>query len=470
MITPIQFVQIQKYLKEGQPFEIERNGVRPSSVSKISFYSRIQDQIDAAFHKQRLGVIADIFANHLQRLPRHKPKETIDNNIIKTTKSLLRQFKKIEDPRISRCQRELLAYSLGISSELFDQKANLGFEEFASNPPLNRYLAAYGHEVKVSKSGEIHLQKGDKYVRWSILKEKVVIPERDPVTNQPWLYGPKGIQNKNMFEWTKLKPYKWEDPSQWDGKLLFVLCCCCGPDYPNFIGDHTWIEFWLSNGAKFSVGLYRGYKHKPGQNTQSPLRIQKGYLMQPDVSRFWPDTKIHEIPFEITQKEFNAMKQRIEEDKKDENLTFQLIGNNCTEYAKKIAKIAEIEIPTEKPFWELLSKRYIPRPLVQTIKTISSKLPGQVTTLSAGITNFALSLPLLAFGADKVDPKLKDTGCQPHLKSWADCFEPKKFMVNHPHTLGNETREFIETTRNKEENQLKEILPDKKTSNHSSTL
>lgn len=407
-------------------------------------------------HQQHLCATAENFSTQLCKFPRKKPKETLDDENTKVTKVFLRQAKHLNDPRITLCQRELLAYTLGINRQTLEIPINEGFEAFASSPPLHRYLAAYGDEVKVSETGEIQLRKGDTHLPWSRLKNEVVIPKRDPVTNQPWLYGPKGIQNKNMFEWTTLEPYKREDPAKWDHKLLFVLCCCCTPNHPNFMGDHTWLEFWLPNGDIISVGLYRGYKHDPKQNSQAPLRVQKGYLMQPDVSRFWPNTQIHEIPFEITQEQFALMKQTIEWNKQKDNLAFQLMGKNCTEYALNIGKIAGIQVPTERPFWELLSKRYIPRPVLNGIKKVSSILPQEINSLCARITTFWLTWPLLQYGAGKIDPTLPQGIHTPHFETWGDCLDPKKQMVKHPHTLGNETRKQITDWRTSRIRELEE--------------
>lgn len=451
------FSHLHKTLQTNQPFTIQNDSSGNPVICPMGFVSRIQHKRDQVFHQERLGKIAAIIAQHLKKLPRENPSITLDNKPIQATRLFLKQAKN-QDSRITNCRSELLAYRLGIASSVFQTDLNQGFEQFATNPPLDRYLAAYNHILRVDTRGEVLLRKDDEYIPWSQVKNKVIAPPRDPATNQPWFYGPNGIQNANMFEWTELKPYKKEDPAEWDHKYLFVFCCCCGSKHPNFMGDHSWIEFKTPTGDVYSVGLYRAYKHDPKQNKDNPLRVQKGYLQQPDVSRFWPDTEIHEIPFEITEEKFLEMKQTIEADKKADNLVFQLIGKNCTQYTESIARIAGIELPTQKPFWQLLCKRY-GHPLIQKGVEISTfLLPSNINNLLTRSSTFVLSLPLLAAGAHKVDKSLPKEIHPPHFQSWKDAFNPEKLLVKHPYTIGHDTKEYVEKWRAAQIEKLEEEL------------
>jgi hypothetical protein len=166
--------------------------------------------------------------------------------------------------------------------------------------------------------------------------------------------------------------------------------------------------------------------------------------MQPDVSEFWP-TPIHRIPFEITKEQFEAMKLAIETDKRDDNQIFQLVGKNCTQYVESIAKIGNIEIPTAKPFWQLLCQRY-GHPNIQTgVKVTEAILPSTISSIFSTTCTFICNLSLQLAGANKIDPNIcqENQKCSPHLGTLGDLFNPTKLLVHHPFTVGHETESLV---------------------------
>lgn len=382
-------------------------------------------------------------------LPREMPSKSQHNEKVLHAHKFLKTIPPSlqKHPCIKACAREILAFKLGIPSLVFEHAINQGFEAFASKPPLAPYLAEYNHEIKIDPQGRILLKKDGRYTHWHMLKSLVQIPQRDPATNQPWLYGPQGIQNKNMFEWSTLAPYKFEDPKNWGGQYIFEFCCCC-EDMPRFIGDHSWLRLKTPTGAIYSVGLYRPYKRNSKQNYHAPLRVQKGNLMQPDVSEFW-NTPIHRIPFVISEETFLKMKQTIEEDQQKDLQTFQLIGQNCTQYVEKIGKIGNIQLPIGKPFWELLNQRFGHPCIQKGVDTTASILPEKVNQVFAHLFACMCNTALLCGGAGRIDPLVaqKKIPARPHLSTFQDLCDPEKLIIKHPFTVGHNTKEYVRTMK-----------------------
>ncbi len=385
----------------------------------------------------------------LKNLPRGKPSENLQNihvvearKFLKTVPQFLRKHRCIQ-----ACKRELLAYQLGIASSIFELRCNQGFETFASSPPLASYLAVYNHEIRLDPQQRIMLQQKGRDIQWIMLRSLVQRPQATTPTNQPWFYGPQGIQNKDMFQWNQLEPYKFEDPAAWGNQYVFEFCCCC-EEVPQFIGDHSWLRLKTPKGAIYSVGLYRPYKRDKRENYKMPLRVQKGHLMQPDVSEFW-NLPIHRIAFTITEAVFHEMKQAIEKDKRQDDQTFQLIGQNCTQYVEKIGRIGNIRLPTEKPMWQLLNKRF-GYPRIQTgIETAASKLPSKVNSVFSHCCAFICNTTLLCAGAACVDSEIrqKETPVRPHLNTFRDLCNPNKLNIKHPFTVGHDTKEYVNQLR-----------------------
>lgn len=393
-----------------------------------------------------LGAIAECVAIALRNIPRAAPAETLDDSTSQTVRAFLKRCGKNKDPRIEGCRKEFLAYKLGIPREALER--NQGFESFAKNPPLERYLAEYHHTLVVDGLNIKIVREGG-YSPWSHVSKTLNAPQRDPATNQPWLYGPEGVQNKNMFEWgPELKSYKWENPETWGCQHIIEICCCYDPQRPNFIGDHTWLRFKTPDGRLFCVGKYRAYKSNPKQNRQNPLRVQKGYLMSPDVSEFWP-IPIKRIGFVITPEQFEAMKAKIEQDKREDALVFQVSDHNCTQYAMSIAKLGGIEFPASQNALHLLSIRYVNPRVAQGFNDVTRAFG--VDEVAKRVATVAFNILLFAAGASQIDPacaeQCKEKNIPPHLHSFRDWTDPKRLEVAHPYVLGTCVIPAIEASR-----------------------
>ncbi|MDB6081156.1 MAG: hypothetical protein JWO53_428, partial [Chlamydiia bacterium] len=270
---------------------------------------------------------------------------------------------------------------------------------------------------------------------------------------QRWMYGSKGLQNKNMYEWSELQPYKKGDPATWDHQYIFEYCVCC-TDNPNKTGDHTWIRLKTPEGDIYSVGLYRPSKRDWRDNYKFPLRLKKGYLMQPDVSEFWP-TDIFKIPVAITKEHFLQMKKMLETDKRNDKLVFQLFHRNCTLYVAKIAAIAHIKLPTAKLAWHFLT----PSLVEKKIEKIALYLPEIVVKIVRVVVGVFLNFFLLALGATIVDAAVfeKNNQQEPHIKNLSDFFDYRKTELNHPNILGKEIAAGIAKWRTSEIARLEKL-------------
>lgn len=415
----------------------------------VSIGKRKFSKMDPATQGELLCEIAEVAAKQLSELDRLRPKESLNHIAAESTRQLLKKVPKerLQDPRIENCKRELLAFKLGVSSNVF--KKNPEFEKFASNPPLERYLAEYGHSLQEQTEGNIEILEGGKYRPWKEIRHIVEKRDvKDPSKYQPWLYGPQGVQNKNMFEWDQLSPYKTETPTVGRNRHVFEFCCCCEKD-PRYVGDHSWLRLKEPNGDTYCVGKYRPYKTDPQKDAKSPMRVKPGLLMQPDVSEFWP-VPIHRIPIEVTPEEFTEMKRTIEADKARDREIFQLVEHNCTEYVKRIARIAQIQLPhTERPAWRLL----LPK-MEMPVDAIAPWIPSRMQTFTSSTMAATLQLGLLWEGANKIDSKVANQNPKPFFNGVRDLFDANRLVVGHPHNVAYRTRPAVMRWRAEERKKL----------------
>jgi hypothetical protein len=156
---------------------------------------------------------------------------------------------------------------------------------------------------------------------------------------------------------------------------------------------------------------------------------------------FWP-TPIHRIEFEITAEQFAQMKQQIEEDRRKDEEIFQLIGNNCTLYVSKIGQIGGIDLPNSIDGWRVLAPS-----LQRPVDFMARYLPALICRIVAVVTAFLINIALLFCGVHKIDVQLKGRVLKPHVNSWVDIFDPKKLVIDHPHTVAYRTMPLVRKWR-----------------------
>ena len=355
----------------------------------------------------------------------------------------------VHDPRIDACRRELLALKLGVSSKIFD--CNPGFEKFAAESHLERYLNEYRQDLRIDpKEKTLSILKDGQYVAWKVAQEAMArFPKRKEVPALSWMYGPKGIQNDDVYNWTHCTPYKYDNPDKWGRRYVFELAVCCG-ETPHKTGDHGWLRLRTPEGEVFSAGLYRPQKRSLSDNWKAPFRIKRGHLMMPDLSEFWPD-EIRTLRVGITQAQFHKMIAVIEKDKAQDQLIFQLFQSNCVLWAAHVAHEAGLEIPVGKCS---VIRLLMPRPLERIIDMI----PACIRTVAEKAAALFFNLLQVALGAGIVDRDvIAHNGplVRPYIASWKELFDPKKLVLHHPATFGNETIRAVEKWRAAEVDLLK---------------
>ena len=444
--------QILSFQQNNVDFEISKNSEGQFIAKPKNLLQKINKILHANSQDISTVKTAEFIATALADLPRVPPSTAIHDDICKIGKNLLKNCKELQKNSLplKELKIQLAAYKLGISKSNLESPNNQGFLEFASNPPLERYLAEFNHELKIAENGELLILHQNEYISWKKAKEITKTNPKDPTRFQIWNYGMTGVQNVNAFEFDTLTPYKKEDPKTWNCKYIFELCCCCD-DKPRFVGDHTWIRLKTPEGDIYSVGLYRplnvGKKIPP-----KLLRIRKGLLMQPDISEFWPIT-IHRIPFEITKEQFLKMKAQIEEDKHQDKQILEAFGKNCTEYAEKIGAIAEINLPLAKPVWKLLTHKYASKKIVTTVEFLQPFVPSNLSFVCEKITSFWSSSALSLFGVRTVDDEVhipNQISVKPKFNSFLDLFNSEKCKMKHPHTVGHEIENLVWNHRHAE--------------------
>jgi hypothetical protein len=401
-----------------------------------------------SFRDDQLGRKAEQMALKLKDTERLPVWEAQDSPLVLSGRRFFKQLPKTHDPRIEACRKELLALKLGVSSEVFDH--NSGFQDFAEKSHLERYLNEYHQPLLVGPEKKISILQDGRYVSWEAAHDAICrFPKAKESPTLPWVYGPKGVQYEDAYNWSRLKPYKYDDPEKWGRRYVFELAVCCG-DNPHKTGDHGWLRLRTPEGEVYSAGLYRPQKRGLSDNWKTPFRIKRGILMGPDLSDFWPD-EIRTLRVGITKEQFHTMVQIIEKEKAQDALIFQLFQSNCVLWAAHVAREAGVEIPVGACS---VIRLFMPRFLASLL----NKVPETVVRVAERITALVVNLFQLMLGAGIVDRDVIAHGganIRPHIASWREVFDPKKMILHHPSTFGNETIRAVEQWRASERTRLK---------------
>ena len=394
-----------------------------------------------SFRYEQLSQRAEQMALRLNAAPRLPVWEVQDTSLVLEGRRFCKLLPEIDEPRIKNCRRELLALKLGLLPEVFHH--NPGFEKFAEENHLERYLLEYRQGLLVDpEEKRLSILMDNRYVAWESAQEAMAcFPRHMGSPLQPWRYGPKGIQQDDMYDWVHLRPYRWSDPEEWGWRYLFELVVCCGEN-PHKTGDHGWLRLRTPEGNVYSVGLYRPQKRSLSDNWKAPFRVKRGYLMMPDVSEFWPG-KIRSLRVGITREQFQTMVRAIERDKSQDRRIFQLFQSNCVLWAATIAREAGVEIPVGRCS---ALRLLVPRPLEPFLDAVPALLQAIAGRVAAIFIN---SIQLL-LGAGIVDEEVTQhngPGVRPHIGSWGDFFDPEKMALHHPWTFGNDTLRGVERWR-----------------------
>jgi hypothetical protein len=453
--------------------------VDPTAEKQIGSRSRLVKEpslfyiTDAASREDAISRIAGCWTIALRGRPRLSIFEADRDYILLDVRKFLGGIPKevFQNRQVALLASELFAAKLGIRAELFD--SHPGFEKFARENHLHRYLLTYcqgnapgplsrnnAHRWTVDPD-EIKILSGGIVKTWSeASKDLKTVASRAGHPKMSWHYGPSGIQNKDYYNWDILEPFLKRDPSEWGHQYLFEVCVCTS-EYPNFIGDHTWLRLKTPQGDVYSVGLYRPGKVNPQENYQQPLRVKPAYLMSPDYSEFYP-CETHTLGIAITPEIFCQIKSQIEEDKKS-ILEFHPLVKNCTVYTLKHAKTAGLELPAQSSALQVLLRRsearkVIPLPLQMIVKSVIDRMPAPVQTGCKFFPSLFLNGVQIALGSGKVDDRLRRRPdgeiSLPHMNSFWDFFKPAKLDMHHPHILYKVGFAHVKNWRDKKSQKL----------------
>lgn len=429
-MQPLDFETIYCHLKQDKPFAIKDN-----SITILGLYGKIKEYTSSQLHKERIERIATIFTDHLEKDVFSSMEDVENNPKVKCVKKFLRNLKKKERkyPTVQKLQKLLTAKRLLLPLEALEK--NHSFYQFAKQHHLHHYLRHYEHQLNYHED-TIQIMKEGEYKDWEEVSEianwKPIPKNKQPT--QPWVYGHKGLQKKDLYDWTELTPYKIEKDHKWGNRWIFEVRTC-NEESPQKTGNHAWMRLKNPDGEIFSFGLYRPEKAGIKDNFKAPLRIKKGHLMQPDYSDVYPCT-IHSFEYEIDEPLFNKIKDQVEKDKQSDVEHFHPIGMNCTRYVKKIAKIAGLKLKAKKKLWRLIT----PSKLERVVDKIGNYTPSLIKKVSNYIMALFMNTLQVLLGAtlnDKQIVKSSGEAVPPHIRlfSW-DFFKPSKATINHPHTLG----------------------------------
>ena len=447
--------EVCEALQTDQPFSLN---ITPSAQLKavpMTAMGRFWHRNDSDYHKTRLLPLAVLFTKILEKQDRQSLVDADQDPYIRAARNLHRTIRSyhLADPRFQQLRKQIVAAKLGIEADTFDH--NPGFQKFVEEHHLERYILEYRDEVKVNPSTkEVSIRFTGAYTPWKKVSEALQQwPEFTTQPQQAWVYGNEGIIHKNLYDWSTLTPFKKGNPADWNHQYIYEFCTCYNPATLK-TGNHAWIRLKTPEGDIYSIGLYRPGKTGPSDNFKFPLRIKPGYLMQPDFSEFW-DYEILTIPVAITKNDFLEMKRVIEEDKKNDDMVFQLFNNNCGLYCKKIALIAGINLPTSERIIELIT----PITWQNRVKHVLSYFPQPVVKMMDIVQTFFFNLLAVALGATMIDAHLtpkRKIKAQAHLQSFWDLFKPEKASLNHPLTIAFKTKPLIDHWREKKIAKLSE--------------
>jgi len=448
--TPSWVFELQQCLKNGVVPILKVEGEDTFRVQRLNFFDKIKYRFDGSFRKNTIDSLSIQLKKSLKKLPLLQFEEIEKTVLVKITRLFLKKFKKYDlSQETAKLKKQLLATRLSIPTKTF--KENSGLYEFASKNFLQYYLKKYGHKIEVDPiSNKIKILSEGVMKQWDEIKN---IAEETPIQSpcapsQPWKYGSKGVQNEDLYHWNELKPYIFADPSKWNHQWIFEVCTC-NENSPQKNGDHSWLRLKTPTGAIYSIGLYR-----PGKGTgifsnlKLPLRVKKGYLMQPDLSEFYP-CNTNTLEYAINEDIFNEIKAQIEDDKATDEELFQVMGKNCTLYVNKIANIAGINLPTEKPIWRVIC----PKSIEKKIDAMNKYTPNIVRKVVKIVVTIFLNLLQVILGGGVVDKSLsrnRNNPIKPHINSFIDIFKESKAKIHHPHTLGERVMKEVVEWRKKE--------------------
>jgi len=474
------FTDVEQALRNQESFLIGDRNVQ--TIKKTEIVSRIIHHFSGHdllwFKKNAVWLTESLKSKH----------EFEPGKVAAAVKSFLRQYQNYHAcEEFKNCSLELLASKLNIDSRCLDEKINPGFIAFAKKNYLYNSLETYNHQLLVDETTfEIKIKYRNEYIPWGHAKRIIdgFLQENEQKNKlnepcSPCLYGRKGIQNKDRYNWENLKSFLKGDVANWadhfikdplifdDNNEGYIMefCSSATEKAPRILaGDHTWIRLYQFKktdekiiGKMHSIGLYRPSKHHFFiDNFWMPFRIKQGYITQ-DISEEWGiNTQIRTVAKRITATTYQKIMTKVANDKKINRTIFHLFQHNCDEYVVKLAELDLLELPTKRHFLKLFTCIHLEKSFFNQLNEWSKPVRMAVAVILGIFCVFGylmtpfLNLIFYLIGSGRVDTSIQDPTARPVLSSFADLFNMEKLYVYSPWVLGHIVKDDVEHWRQEE--------------------
>jgi len=385
-----------------------------------------------------------------------------------------------------------MASKLEVEPKILGLDINKGFYEFAKEQHLANSLKTQNHKINVNpETNEIQILHEKVFISWTTAKLLIEEISKENKTkidiNEPYslsIYGYKGIQNKDRYQWIKLQPLlkgitiDWadhfiKDPLIFDSDdkgYIMEFCSSATESTPRkMAGDHSWIRLYhykkidqSIKGKMYSIGLYRPYKHHHYvDNFWMPFSLKKGYITY-DVSEEWNiNDKIKTVAKRIDQESYKKIKNKIQTDQDSDNIVFHLFEHNCDEYISDLGKLGGLNLSNKRHFLELFASiplkktlenklPVFPLPIQSTVHIINNVVQ-KVVYLFTPLFNFGFFCLGAAYAQKNI--KQKATVRAP-ITSFFDFFKFEKLCPSSPWILANDVKNDVESWRSKKMQKL----------------
>lgn len=227
------------------------------------------------------------------------------------------------------------------------------FITFFKKNNLEDFLNFYLHEIQLRDDGQVYLLVENEMLPWTEAKRKIFGDGRDPTDltlPHGWKYNYHGFIKKDLIRWTKLET-TWKDRANLPGHYFLEVVSkqrdCIG------FTNHCILRLIDNNTNVTSVGFCG-----TSMLRWRPFRGQKGKLASPDPMEHlrgrFTCTRI-----EITNEEYQRIKDKIETDQKEKNIYFNFITRNCSSYCCEVLKTIGIDIENDEYASQAIIRRII---------------------------------------------------------------------------------------------------------------
>lgn len=431
-----------------------------NTLRNATFLERIRRLFSPRLRTKHTLAVLELIDQVLHNAPRVTPKSAFHGHEVYSLRLWLTRNQKnlknhVYSKKLKTLKTELTAYRLGITVANMD--ASPGLQEFTDKKAfLHNFLAFYDHILKTeNENSEVQILMNDRYVPWPEAKAAVV-DQADAPGIWPRKYGEHGLINSDFSEWSdpETRAYPLQKHPL-PGKYLFTYCIFTSWLEPRFTGEHSWFRLTTPEGVVYEFGKYRPPRI---WGLTTALVNYPATIQSPDMTSMWPVAPqdappikhtdglfIAEIPFEITEDDFERALKKITEIKQRGNHTFGLFDDSCVVLANEVARECGIEIDTSSAMMKLfVIKLRFPLKGIEVFNKIQSKTPKVIVNALYYIPAVLTNLVLCAlFGARK---RYK-AGGKSHIDSVWDIFDPSKSTLHHPWYLATVIKDDVEANR-----------------------